>query len=92
MTVSCSDVCDLAIERLKAVGYEIPEEEDHEPILLALADVKMARPVPDPTCEICGRPDQVVHVRRRMLSAQMCISCRRDMRAELERLGTDDGA
>ena len=46
MNINCTDVCSDLVDRLGALGYDLGDDDDHLPILEALADVKMERPVP----------------------------------------------
>lgn len=41
--VSCSDVCEIVIWRLKALGFDISDDPDHTDVLDALDNVKFIK-------------------------------------------------
>ena len=52
MSASCPDVCDLVIDRLLQLGFELDtDDDDHGDILAALEEVAFVRS-PDPDKEV----------------------------------------
>ena len=44
MPISCADVCSDLVAKLTAAGYELGDDEDHVPIVDALADAQLVKP------------------------------------------------
>ena len=43
MRPSCSDVCEITHEKLRELGFEISEDEDHTDMIEALSETKLVK-------------------------------------------------
>src|SRR5262249_42949158 len=70
--ISCVDICDDVVAALKKLGFELPEDDDHDPILDALANCNLVpmQPITDPergyAAKLC--PDRQIVVEERIAS------------------------
>lgn len=43
MSITCSDVCELIDQKLRKLGFDYPDDEDHEPLIAALEQCVLRR-------------------------------------------------